>query len=369
VAEENTVPSSSNSWRRWVFPILETDEGEAHVASVAKGWVNRLPALLRSWEERAMYKPECGCCCTTVPMTEPLPAQGLTVRGLTKTFGSVRALDGLDLVVARGQLVGFLGPNGAGKTTAMRAILGLVSLDGGEITWRGNQMSIEDRRHIGYMPQERGLYPRMSVHEHIAYIGRLAGLDATTATERADVWSERLGLEDRKDDLIQELSTGNQQRVQLAVALVHEPTLLVLDEPFAGLDPVAVAMLVDVMADQVAKGVSVVFSSHQLDLVQDIADELTIVAAGTTRATGTAFDLRCRATWRLLRIEWTGDTPAWSPSNGTQIGARRGVSTFSVPADSDSAALIAEAAAAGAFASVSYEPPGLEEVFLEIVAP
>ncbi len=296
-------------------------------------------------------------------------AQGLSAQGLKKRFGSVTALDGLDLVVPQGSLVGFLGSNGAGKTTAMRSILGLVSLDSGSITWNGAAIGVQDRRQIGYMPQDRGLYPRMRVHEHIAYIGRLAGLDAATASSRASHWAERVGLDQRRDDLIQELSTGNQQRVQLAVALVHEPTLLVLDEPFAGLDPVAVAMLSEVMREQVASGVSVVFSSHQLDLVQDIADQLTIVADGKTRATGSASGLRRSSPHRFLQVEWEGGkSPEWAPPAGTLLSAENGVSRYRVSAETDSAALIALAATVGSFASITYEPPGLEEVFLEIVA-
>ena len=150
----------------------------------------------------------------------------MRVTGLQKRFGDVDALRGVDLEVPRGQLVGFLGPNGAGKTTTMRGILGLVAMDAGSVTWDGRPLSEADRRHVGYMPQERGLYPGMKVHEHIAYIGRLARLDAETAGRRADQWMERVGLADRRNDLIQELSSGNQQRVQLAVALVHEPQLM-----------------------------------------------------------------------------------------------------------------------------------------------
>ena len=179
---------------------------------------------------------------------------GLLVQGLHKQFGDIVALRGVDLEVPRGRLVGFLGPNGAGKTTTMRGILGLVAIDAGSVTWDGRAMTEEDRHQIGYMPQERGLYPAMKVHEHISYIGRLAGLDRETASRRAHDWADRLGLAERGNDLVQELSTGNQQRVQLAVALVHEPELMILDEPFAGLDPVAVSMLSRVMAEQVEKG-------------------------------------------------------------------------------------------------------------------
>jgi ABC-2 type transport system ATP-binding protein len=299
-----------------------------------------------------------------------MTVNGLVCAGLRKQFGQLTALGGLDLEVPRGELVGFLGPNGAGKSTTMRSILGLLALDGGTITWNGQRISADDRRNIGYMPQERGLYPRMRVGEHIAYIGRLAGLDASVADDRAHHWADHVGLADRFDDLIQDLSTGNQQRVQLAVSMVHEPELMVLDEPFAGLDPVAVATLSNVMLAQVEKGTTVVFSSHQLELVQDLASSLTIVANGTTRAVGSTSELRRRAPHRLLRVEWAGDVadwPDWIPNVGTPRQAPPGVTLIEVPANADSAALVAAAATAGPFVSVSYEPPSLEEIFIDIV--
>ena len=292
---------------------------------------------------------------------------GLRVEGLHKRFGDIVALRGIDLEVPRGQLVGFLGPNGSGKTTTMRGIMGLVAMDAGSVTWDGRPISRDDRRHIGYMPQERGLYPRMKVHEHIAYIGRLAGLDRGTASDRAGHWAERVGLADRGGDLIQELSTGNQQRAQLAVALIHEPELMILDEPFAGLDPVAVAMLSEVMAEQVTRGVSVVFSSHQLDLVQDMAEHVAIVAGGVTKATGTVTELRGRSPHRHMEIRWAGSRPDWHPPEGESREAPTGVSKFVVPAATDPAELVASAAAAGDLAAVSFAPPGLDEVFLDLV--
>ncbi|MEE9416665.1 MAG: ATP-binding cassette domain-containing protein [Acidimicrobiales bacterium] len=293
---------------------------------------------------------------------------GLVVSGLHKRFGDVEALRGVDLEVQRGQLVGFLGPNGAGKTTTMRGILGLLAMDAGSVTWDGEAITERDRRRIGYMPQERGLYPRMRVHEHIAYIGRVAGIDAALADQRAEQWADRVGLADRGDDPIQELSTGNQQRVQLAVALVHEPDLLILDEPFAGLDPVAVAMLTEVMAEQVRNGTSVVFSSHQLDVVQDLAEHVTIVADGVTKATGTVSELRNRSPQRFLEIQWAGIVPQWKPEESVVQSAPAGVSRFVVPAESDAAKLIADASTVGDLAAVSYEPPGLDDVFLELVS-
>lgn len=292
----------------------------------------------------------------------------LEVRGLHKAYGDVQALAGVDLIVEHGQMVGFLGSNGAGKTTTMRSIIGLTSVDHGSVQWRGQPINRDDRRNIGYMPQERGLYARMKVHEHIAYFGRLAGLDSSTADTRAHEWAERVNLADRKDDLILELSTGNQQRVQLAVALVHEPELLILDEPFAGLDPVAVAMLSSVMTEQVQRGVSVVFSSHQLELVQDLTEDVTIIAAGRTLATGKVSELRQQAPHRHLILQWVGERPDWAPANSATLPGPAHESRFRVAADADPAALIAEAARAGELAAVSFEPPGLEDVFIELVS-
>jgi len=291
----------------------------------------------------------------------------LEVRDLHKAYGDIQALSGVDLVVERGQMVGFLGPNGAGKTTTMRSIIGLTSIERGTVQWNGHPINVDDRRNIGYMPQERGLYARMKVHEHIAYFGRLAGLDSSTADRRAHEWSERVNLEERKDDLLLELSTGNQQRVQLAVALVHEPELLLLDEPFAGLDPVAVSMLSSVMTEQVKRGVSVVFSSHQLDLVQDLTEDVTIIAGGTTLASGRVGELRQRAPQRVLQIRWHDQVPDWVPAGATSQPARSGESRFLVDATAEPSTLIADAAQAGSVAAVSFEPPGLEDVFLDLV--
>jgi len=293
----------------------------------------------------------------------------LDVRGLCKAYGETQALNGVDLVVERGQMVGFLGSNGAGKTTTMRSIIGLTSIDAGSVLWNGQPIRIEDRRNIGYMPQERGLYARMRVHEHIAFIGKLSGLDDATADRRAHEWAERVSLEDRKDDMVQELSTGNQQRVQLAIALVHQPQLLILDEPFAGLDPVAVAMLARVMNDQVERGVSVVFSSHQLDLVQDLTEDVTIIAGGRTRASGKVSTLRQASPHRILALRWSGESPDWAPDQGVSLDAPAGESRFRVSADTEPAPLIARASRAGMLTSVSFEPPGLEEVFIGLVSP
>ncbi|MEM9201803.1 MAG: ATP-binding cassette domain-containing protein [Actinomycetota bacterium] len=295
-------------------------------------------------------------------------ASGLRVEGLQKAFETVVALRDVSFHVERGQLLGFLGPNGAGKTTSMRAILGLTVLDDGTVTWDGQPVTDDLRSKIGYMPQERGLYPRMRVQEHVAYIGRLAGLSRAEADARAAYWIGRVGLTDRRDDDIQSLSTGNQQRVQLCVALVHDPELLVLDEPFAGLDPVVVKSLSSLMQELVADGKAVLFSSHQLELVEELARDVTIVAAGQTLASGTVASLRAAADHRILRVAWDESvTGAWQPPVGTVVSHTDGVTEVHVDRDVDPGGLIEAAAGFGRIASVTFDPPALEDVFLGLV--
>jgi ABC-2 type transport system ATP-binding protein len=282
-----------------------------------------------------------------VTSTDP----GLTVDRLVVEFGELRALDGVTFDVEPGQLVGFLGPNGAGKTTTMRAILGLLRPQSGAVSWNGGPIDEDTRRRIGYMPEERGLYPRMKVHEQVTYFGRLAGMTAAQAKDAATRWLERLGLGERFDELVQNLSHGNQQRVQLAVALVHDPELLVLDEPFSGLDPVAVRTMVDVIAERSAAGASVLFSSHQLDLVEDLCEDVVIVDHGRVVLAGTVTELRDRSPTRELVVTW---------SDGT---TERKV----VDRAADLAAMLAEAEQRGRVTAFTFEPPRLDEIFLSAV--
>src|SRR6476619_2999287 len=207
-------------------------------------------------------------------------SQVLEVDAIGKSFGPVRALDGVSIRVGRGQMVGFLGPNGAGKSTTMRAILGLLALDAGTITWDGRPIDATARSRIGYMPADRGLYPTMKVREHVAYFAALTGLSDSAADAAAVRWLADVGLDERADSKVQDLSSGNQQRVQLAVALVHDPELLVLDEPFSGLDPLAVASLKEILVAQVAAGAALLFSSHPLDVVEDLTRDVVIIDRG-----------------------------------------------------------------------------------------
>ena len=216
----------------------------------------------------------------------------LKIDTIDVTIQSVQALRGFSLDVDTGSMVGLVGRNGAGKTTTMRIVLGVLSADAGSVTVDGAPVDAAMRRRIGYMPADRGLYPKMRVGEQLTYLARLHGLSAPAAAESVARWTERLGVGDRLGDAVDTLSTGNQQRVQLAAALVHDPDLLVLDEPFSGLDPTAVDAMADLLREHTRRGVPVLFSSHQLDLVDRLCDRLVIMARGRVVAAGTVDELR-----------------------------------------------------------------------------
>ena len=233
----------------------------------------------------------------------------LEVVGLRRSYGTLTALDGLSFEVPAGRVVGFLGPNGAGKTTTMRAIFGLTDLDAGEVRWNGTPVDQQQRRRFGYMPEERGLYPGMLVGEQLEYLGRLHGLTASDAKAATTTWLERLGIADRRGSKVETLSHGNQQRVQLTAALVHHPELVVLDEPLSGLDPTGIDAIGQVLVDQAAAGCCVLFSSHQLDQVEDLCEQVTIIDHGRLVVSGTVDELATSGARRLLvRVE--GDRTA-----------------------------------------------------------
>ena len=216
----------------------------------------------------------------------------LELHALTRRFGPVLALDDVSFAVRPGVLTGFVGANGAGKTTTMRIVVGVLAPDAGEVRWDGAPVGPEERRRFGYMPEERGLYPKMPVLDQLVFFARLHGLSASSARARSQQLLDELGLASRARDPLEKLSLGNQQRAQVAAALVHEPDLLLLDEPFSGLDPVAVDALATQLRRRAAAGVPVLFSSHQLDLVERLCDDVVIVDHGRVRAAGGAAELR-----------------------------------------------------------------------------
>jgi ABC-2 type transport system ATP-binding protein len=290
----------------------------------------------------------------------------LELADISRRFGETVALDGLSLTVAPGALTGFVGANGAGKTTAMRVALGVLEADSGLVRWDGRPVTGADRARFGYMPEERGLYPRMKVADQVEHFARLHGLDGAAARRATTATLELVGLGDEHATRTDALSLGNQQRVQLAVALVHDPQLLVLDEPFSGLDPIGVDLMADVLRTRAASGVPVVFSSHQLDLVERLCDVVAIVRDGRVVAQGTVAELRRRG-GRRYRVVVDGVDGAWAAAiPGVRV---LGDGLVELDEDGDDQALLERARAAGPVRAFTPEEPRLADVFREAVAP
>jgi ABC-2 type transport system ATP-binding protein len=218
----------------------------------------------------------------------------LTVSGISRSFGTHQVLDEISFDVRPGRMTGFLGANGAGKTTTMRIILGVLAAQGGTVTWQDGPVTQPVRQRFGYMPEERGLYPKMKVAEQIAWLGQLHGLSREQARRQTMLLLDQLELADRANDKLETLSLGNQQRAQVAAALVHDPDLLILDEPFSGLDPIAVDTVLAVLRERAAAGAPVLFSSHQLAVVERLCDDLVIISGGRIAASGSRDELRTK---------------------------------------------------------------------------
>jgi ABC-2 type transport system ATP-binding protein len=297
----------------------------------------------------------------------------LELRDLARRYGDVVALDGVSFQVEAGKLFGFVGPNGAGKTTTMRIVLGVLRPDRGEVLWRGRPVDAASRSRFGYMPEERGLYPKMRVRDQLVHLARLHDVSAAEAHAAADRWIERLGLTERASDRVEKLSLGNQQRVQLAAALVHEPDLLVLDEPFSGLDPVGVDVLSGVLQEYADTGVPVVFSSHQLELVERLCDSVAIVKDGRLVASGRVEELRERgaAERRQVRVAVPGAGEEWLSRVPAAEIVSRAAGGALVVALRDGAGpddVLDAARAAGSVTHFSLERPTLTDLFRAAVA-
>lgn len=300
--------------------------------------------------------------------------KSLLVTDLYKSFGERQVLKGVNLQIDPGVLMGFVGANGAGKTTTMRIVMGISGADRGTVTFGGNRIGDEARANIGYMPEERGLYPKMKVEEQLIYFARLHGLDKKAAKHSAETWMERLGVIERRNDVLEKLSLGNQQRVQLAAALVHDPQMLILDEPFSGLDPIAVDVMSGVLREYAARGIPVMFSSHQLALVEELCSHVAIISEGSIVASGEVEQLRSEHS--TPRVQLCGDQRAVAAV--TARAKEMGCSVQSVPngivmeagiANQCTRQMLRIAVDAGVVTRFSQVRPTLQEIFRSVVEP
>lgn len=292
----------------------------------------------------------------------------LEIQNLTRRFGEVTAVDGATFDVPGGRLTGFVGGNGAGKTTTMRMIMGLLEIHGGEISWHGCPITAADRAQFGYMPEERGLYPKQGIRSQLVYFAQLQGLSAADAGASADSLLERFNLGGRAKDKLESLSLGNQQRVQIAAAVISSPRALILDEPFSGLDPVAVDDMVQLLRELTADGVPVLFSSHQLDVVERICDRLVILSRGRVAAAGTVDELRDRG--RVMhRLILTGDAGWLRDLDGVHVSDVAGhQAILEVEDPASEQRLLAEALSRSGIREYTRLRPSLADIYKEVAA-
>ncbi|GAB93176.1 putative ABC transporter ATP-binding protein [Gordonia rhizosphera NBRC 16068] len=295
----------------------------------------------------------------------------MIIDGLHKRYGDVVALQDMSFQVEPGEIFGFVGSNGAGKSTTMRIILGVLAADAGRVSLGDHRIDLQTRRRIGYMPEERGLYPRMKVGEQLVFLARLHGMSPQAAHDSMHRWTARLGVEERISSNVEDLSLGNQQRVQLAAALIHDPTVLVLDEPFAGLDPVAVDVMSEVLREKAVEGIPVIFSSHQLALVESLCDRVGIVVRGQMRALGGVDELRSRNGVTLEVVGPPADT-RWAEGLTGVLAVDHHAETAATellidPAIADDQAILAAALRVGPVHRFATSAPSLTELFREVV--
>ncbi len=292
----------------------------------------------------------------------------LSIRNVTKRFDGIVAVDDLSFDIPEGCIFGFLGPNGAGKTTTMRMILDIIRPDSGTITWRGSPVSEEVRRRFGYLPEERGLYQKMKVGDELLFFARLLGLDSLTAGRKVGEWLERFGIDDRRNSRVEELSRGNQQKVQVITALIHEPELALLDEPFTALDPINAELLEEELRTIRDAGKTVVLSSHRMEQVEELCDNIAIISQGRLKLEGGVAEIRDRAVRRILnvrtasgRVKGVEDLPLVPLEGG------RDYLRFSLRPDADPQAVLAALMEREQIQLFSLERPSMQEIFIAAV--
>ncbi|MES2156403.1 MAG: ATP-binding cassette domain-containing protein [Pseudomonadota bacterium] len=300
-----------------------------------------------------------------IPGLAPVPAYALEGHGLVKTFGDFRAVDGVDIAVPAGTIYGILGPNGAGKTTLLRTLLGIIDPDEGERQLLGEAQPLRMARQVGYLPEERGLYPSMKSFEAIAFMGALRGLPLKQGRERARAMLEGHGMGAAADKPIRQLSKGMAQTVQLFGTIVHEPRLIVLDEPFSGLDAINQEKLEALIRAQARNGVTIVFSTHVIAHAERLCERIAIIAGGRIRFEGTPGDARDRLPPQV-RLRTRASEGPWRGALPADTVALDGAWHFALPDGGIEPLLRALLDGNAGIESLSIERPGLHDAFVAI---
>lgn len=291
----------------------------------------------------------------------------LEVTNLVKTFGELRAVDNVSFTIEQGSIMGIIGQNGSGKTTIFRMILDfLTPEENGHVHWNGQEMGKELYNIVGYLPEERGLYEKLTVEQQITYFAKLRGMDSKDILSKIDFWMDRFAVKGKRTDKVKTLSKGNQQKVQLISTLIHEPKLVILDEPFSGLDPVNSDLLMQGILDLKAKGSSIIFSSHNMNNVEELCDKLVMIHNGKQVLYGDVTEVResfGRTKLFLDTDQWTLES--LSILTGVSSVKQRGNHSFLLTLEDDSygEALFKEITQGQYIRTFSQQPPTLEEIF------
>ena len=296
----------------------------------------------------------------------------LVVDSITKHFGPIVALDGASFTVEAGQIFGLLGANGAGKTTSMRIVLDILRADSGRVTWQGVENTDLPRRTWGYLPEERGLYPRMRVGEQLRFFAALYGVPDRRAADEIGHWLERFRITDYHDRRVEELSKGNQQKIQFIAAILHDPDVLIMDEPFTGLDPINVRLLKEAFLAMRDRGKTLIFSTHQMEQVEELCESIAIVDGGRVVVAGQVRDVKRAMGRRVVRIATDGDgqdVPWLQELPGVTLAAERAdYLEVTVPADLEPDDILRRALERGERVTLfEIADPSLEEVFVSHV--
>ncbi len=297
---------------------------------------------------------------------------GLLVEHTNKSFAGAQVITDLSMEVHEGSIFGFLGPNGAGKTTTMRMILDILRPDSGRITWNGQDVREVPRRSFGYLPEERGLYPKVQIEEQLLFLARLHGLSKSAAQHHLDEWLERFQITEYRKRKVEELSKGNQQKIQFLATILHDPLILIMDEPFSGLDPINATILKEAFEEMHRRGKTIIFSTHQLEQVEELCQDVVIINKGQMVVQGSVREVkrqhgRNRALLKLdndPEVSWLDGLP------GVQVTRRRqDYIEMQIPANLNPNLIVEEALRRGGIISrFELTEPSLTDIFIEHVS-